>query len=330
MLSQPQPESASESTTGTFTAQLRAAAMAANTRRAYRKGWELFCAWCARRPMQPHAATPSDVEAFFIELADTPHKITGKPLQYSTLLLHRCAITRRFTDAGLASPTHHPDVLAVFRGLARLRGTAPSYRAGALRENHIAAMLHHCPSTVIGMRDAAVIALGFAAAMRRSELCALQLGDVTWHSRDGKRIGIRLHIRRSKTDQAGVGQFVAIPEGKHIRPVYHLQRWLDAAKLPAADAPLLQSMRRGGRLTGRALDHSDITRLVKHYAEQIGLDPTNFSAHSLRAGFVTSAAAHHARLDKIMAVTRHSQASTVMKYIRDADAFCEHAGAGFL
>lgn len=71
-------------------------------------------------------------------------------------------------------------------------------------------------------------------------------------------------------------------------------------------------------------------RLVKHYAAKIGLDPKEVAGHSLRAGFVTSAAAHHARLDKIMAVTRHTSPATVMQYIRDADAFTEHAGEAFL
>lgn len=78
------------------------------------------------------------------------------------------------------------------------------------------------------------------------------------------------------------------------------------------------------------MHHSDIPRIVKHYAGLIGLNPKDIAGHSLRAGFVTSAAVHHARLDKIMAVTRHRSPSTVMGYIRDADAFEDHAGQGFL
>ena len=78
------------------------------------------------------------------------------------------------------------------------------------------------------------------------------------------------------------------------------------------------------------MHHSDIPRILKHYAALIGLNPTDIAGHSLRAGFVTSAAIHHARLDKIMAVTRHRNPSTVMAYIRDVDAFADHAGQGFL
>ena len=78
------------------------------------------------------------------------------------------------------------------------------------------------------------------------------------------------------------------------------------------------------------MHHSDIPRIVKHYAALIGLNPKEIAGHSLRAGFVTSAAVHRARLDKIMAVTRHKNPSTVMGYIRDVDAFADHAGQSFL
>ena len=80
----------------------------------------------------------------------------------------------------------------------------------------------------------------------------------------------------------------------------------------------------------KEMHHSDILRIVKYYAAQIGLDASEIAEHSLRTGFVTSAAAHHARLDKIMEVTRHRNPATVMKYIRDADAFSDHAGERFL
>lgn len=96
------------------------------------------------------------------------------------------------------------------------------------------------------------------------------------------------------------------------------------------EGPLFQSLWRGGRLRGRRLHHSDIPRLVKHYVEAIGLDPAEYSGHSLRAGFVTSAAVHGARLDKIMEVTRHSSAEMVLRYIRQVEAFDDHAGAAFL
>ena len=113
-----------------------------------------------------------------------------------------------------------------------------------------------------------------------------------------------------------------------MRPIQRLQDWLEVSGI--TDGPVFQTMRRGGKLRGRPMHHSDIPRLVKHYAKLSGLDEKEISGHSLRAGFVTSAACHNARLDKIMEITRHTNPSTVMKYIRDADSFTDHAGEKFL
>ncbi len=310
-----------------FTERLYAAAMADNTRRAYAEGWAEFEGWCGRHGIVAMRATPTEVRDFFVSVAGRRRVATNKPLAFGTLMLWRCAIRRAFADANRASPTHHPEVTAVFKGLARLRGTRQR-QVHALREDQLAAILALCPNTPIGMRDAAMLALGFAAALRRSELCGLQMGDIEWTRGGGEALGIIVHVRRSKTDQAGAGQRVAVPFGTGIQPVARLERWLGARGRHAGH--LFQSLRRDGKLTGNPLHHSDIPRLVKRYAAAIGLNPKEFSAHSLRAGFVTSAAAHHARLDKIMAVTRHTSTTTLMKYIRDANAFSDHAGAGFL
>lgn len=190
-------------------------------------------------------------------------------------------------------------------------------------------MLQACPDTLIGNRDAAIVAVGFAGALRRSEICNLTVEDVEFldleESGEGRMF---LTIRQSKTDQHGKGQRVAILDGGGIQPIHRLRLWLERSGITRG--PLFQTMKRGGHLRGKQMHHSDIPRIVKHYAALIGLDPTNIAGHSLRAGFVTSAAVHHARLDKIMAVTRHTNPATVMRYIRDADAFADHAGQHFL
>ena len=154
------------------------------------------------------------------------------------------------------------------------------------------------------------------------------MGDVEFVNGAGETSGMLLHIRRSKTDQLGRGQSIAVPEGAFIRPVERLRRWLAVSGI--TKGPAFQTMWRGGRPRGRALHPTDIPRLVKRYVREIGLDPADYSGHSLRAGFVTSAAVHSARLDKIMEVTRHTNAEMVLRYIRQADAFRDHAGAAFL
>lgn len=312
-----------------FAYQIRRAAMAENTKRAYSEGWHCFAEYCRARDIEPLDASPEVTTDFFVNMARRHNQRTGKRLAIGTLVLYRCAIRKHFVTAAKVSPTHHPDVTELFKGLTRTLGTRQR-QVRALREHHIKAILSHCPDTPIGHRDAAVIAVGFAAALRRSEICSLQLADLEWIEDEGDSVSKKLfiNIRRSKTDQAGLGQRVAVPAGEQLQPLDVLERWLQTRGYDAGY--LFQSFRRGGNLTGRPLHHSDVPRLVKRYVATIGLDSDEFSAHSLRAGFVTSAAAHHARLDKIMAVTRHSNPTTVMKYIRDVDAFDDHAGEGFL
>ena len=316
--------------------EILASALAENSRIAYAKGWRCFENYCEQRCIDPLESTPSSIVDFLVFSATEPQTKTGKLLSMSTIILYKSAINRKYTEHGKASPARHPKVDAIMKGLTRYRGVSPR-QVEALSENHLSKMLSVCDDVarkpsyeLIGLRDSALLAIGFAGALRRSELCALSVNDVEVLPKMDKTCGKKmfLHIRKSKTDQAGCGQRVAILDGKNIRPIQRLQNWLHASKI--SEGPLFQTMRRGGMIRGRPLHHSDIPRLVKHYAEAIGLDPSKVSGHSLRAGFVTSAAIHHARLDKIMEVTRHVNPATVMKYIRDADTFRDHAGEKFL
>ena len=313
--------------------------LADNTRRAYRSGWRRFAAYCDRRDVDSMAATPEDVAKFLVAMAagqGSPRTgtTTQKPLALGTIRICLAAINRRYGEQNLESPARHLTVASVLRGLGRLAGERPR-QVKALREHEIAAILACCDrqaaqkeQRAIATRDAAVIAVGFAGALRRSEICQLRLDDVEFLGGPGEAGGMFLHVRRSKTDQLGEGQSIAVPEGAFIRPVERLRRWL--ALSGATAGPVFQTLWRGGRPRGRALHPTDVARLVKRCVSVIGLDPADYSGHSLRAGFVTSAAVHSARLDKIMEVTRHASAGMVLRYIRQADAFKDHAGTAFL
>lgn len=303
--------------------------LADNTRTAYQKGWNKFVNYCAAELIDdPLSASPDRVASFFVHLATHPSPRSGTMLSMGTVSLYKSAVNKKYLEAGKPSPTNHPVVRSTLKGLARLKGTS-SRRVEALREFHIEAMLRATPDSLIGKRDAAIIAIGFAGALRRSEICDLNVQDVEFlDAQENYKDRMVLTIRRSKTDQQGKGQKVPILDGGGIRPINRLRLWLDDSGITTG--PLFQTMKRGGSLRGKPLHHSDIPRIVKHYAEVIGLDPKNIAGHSLRAGFVTSAAVHHARLDKIMSVTRHTNPATVMSYIRDADAFADHAGSRFL
>ena len=312
-----------------FYGEVLSSALSNNTRIAYHKGWSCFEDYCLNRGIDPFSATPEEIAGFLIELATLPSPKSGKTLSIGTIALYRSGINKKYVEAGKISPTNHPKVNAVFKGLGRIRGTA-SRQVKALREHHIRKMLDQCDGTLIGLRDAAIIAIGFAGALRRSEICGLAVDDIEFikPAKGGDSEKMFICIRKSKTDQQGKGQKIAIPEGKYLKPIQRLRDWMQASGI--TEGYLFQTMKRGGSLRGRPLHHSDIPRLVKRYAELIGLDPKEVSGHSLRAGFVTSAAVHHARLDKIMEITRHSNPQTVMRYIRDADCFKDHAGEKFL
>jgi integrase len=145
-------------------------------------------------------------------------------------------------------------------------------------------MLALCPDSMIGRRDRALLALGFAGAFRRSEFCALDVADLT-----EVPDGLRVLIRHSKTDQEGQGAEIAIPRGYRLRPVEAVQSWLAAAGINTG--PVFRSVGRGGRVSCDALEADSAARIVKRYAQRrVGLDPAAYAAHSLRSGFLTSAA----------------------------------------
>ena len=310
-----------------------------NTRTAYRRGWQRFAAYCERAGRDPMAATPEDVAGFLVTMASeprSPRATTGKgePLALGTIRIFLAAINRKYREQNRSSPASDLRVGGVLRGLGRL-SKRQQRQVKALREYEIATILAHCDELsadaryrAIATRDAAVLAVGFAGALRRSEICSLQVGDIEFQGAADEAWGMFLHIRRSKTDQAGKGQKVPVPEGELIRPVKRMRRWLAVSGDPRG--PAFRTMRRSGHLQRRAMHPCDIARLVKRYVSAIGLDPSEYSGHSLRAGFVTSAAVHSARLDKIMEVTRHTSAGMVLRYIRQADAFENHAGKAFL
>ena len=185
-------------------------------------------------------------------------------------------------------------------------------------------MIKICRGSLHGLRDDSILSLGFSAALRGSEIRNLMVKDLLNQCDKG----VTVIIRRSKTDQEGRGQRIPIPEGNTIKPLEHLRRWLNFSKIEKGY--LFQTLLKGGIPSGKPVDSGEVARIIKLYTKRIGLNPNDYSGHSLRAGFVTSAAVHHARIDKIMEVTRHKSAESVMKYIRDEDSFSDHAGASFL
>jgi integrase len=240
----------------------------------------------------------------------------------STLGRRLAAIKYRHKTAGEDSPTDDERVKSVLNGARRTLGVAPRKLAAATSEKAIG-MATLVRLGLAGLRDRAIPLLAFALAARRSELVALDVEDL-----EECPEGVRIRIRKSKTDQEGVGATVAVCRGSIACPVQALREYLDAAGITSG--PIFRWIRRGNHLTDRRLSAQSICAIVKKHAAKLGLNPKEFGAHSLRAGFATSSAARGANLFKIMSITRHKSVDTLRGYVRDADLFKDHAGAGLL
>jgi site-specific recombinase XerD len=295
--------------------QRRAKAKATVT--AYRSDALIFDAWCREHGRAGSIpASPATVAAFLVAEAE-------RGVKASTIGRRAAAIRYAHKLASQPDPTESEDVRSAMQGVRRTIGAAQRRKAPATAEV-LAAMLSHTPPTLTGARDRAILALGFSGAFRRSELVALDVGDLA----DAPE-GLRVTIRKSKTDQEGRGQEIAIPHGRHVKPVAAVKDWIAAAGITTG--PLFRPVSRSGTVRGaeRLTDRS-IADIVKRYATAAGLKVEDFSGHSLRAGFVTTAAERDVELTRIMDVTRHKDVRTVTGYVRRANLFKGHAGASFL
>jgi site-specific recombinase XerD len=291
------------------------------TVRAYRTDMALFGEWCRRCDVPSLPASPESVAAFLVSEAEA-----GRA---SSTIGRRCAAIRYAHKlAGAADPTDDEGVRATLEGIRRKVGVAPAQKAAATAEV-LARMLMRTQDTLAGKRDRALLALGFAGAFRRSELVALDVGDL-----EADREGLRVRVRRSKTDQDGRGFEKTIPHGRFLRPVALVRDWLDAAGI--VEGPVFRPVSRSGHVRGltgaapRRLTTQAVANIVKHYAHLAGLDASAYGGHSLRAGYITTAAEYGADLARIMDQSGHRDPRTVVGYIRRANAFKDHSGAGFL
>ncbi len=205
------------------------------------------------------------------------------------------------------------------KGIRRVKGTAQEGKAPTLTAD-IRAMVTALSSSPIGMRDRALLLLGFAGAFRRSEIVALDVADLQFN-----RQGVVVTLRRSKTDQEGQGRAVGIPHGAHgaTCPVKALRAWLKAAAID--EGPIFRPVNRHGHIAPARLSAGAVAEIVKRCAQAAGLDPANYAGHSLRAGLATSAAAAGVSERAIMAQTGHRSVAIARRYIREGSLFRENA-----
>lgn len=286
---------------------------AANTVRAYRSDWTHFESWCKAHGQSSLPATPETVALYVTDLATT-HKT-------ATIIRRISAISQAHQIAGYETPTKSSKVRLVMAGIRRSKGTAQVAKTPVLVED-LRRMLSNLPENLLGVRDRVLLLIGFCGAFRRSELVALDAGDVAV-----TREGLVVTIRRSKTDQEGEGRKIGIPYASHVEtcPVRSLQDWLEKSGITAG--PLFRPIDRFGRMASMRLSAAAVADIVKKYAAAVGLKASDFAGHSLRSGLATSAAMAGASERAIMNQTGHKSVNMVRRYIRDGSLFRENAVA---
>lgn len=287
---------------------------AANTLRAYQSDWRDFEDWCI---VQGAPALPASAEVVALYLTS----LAGQGIKSSTIQRRVTAISQAHQAAGVDNPTRNQVVRAVTAGIRRVHGTRQEGKAPALTED-IRAMVDTLPDNLLGLRDRALLLIGFAGAFRRSELVGLDVEQV-----EQTKQGLVITLSRSKTDQEGQGRKVGIPYGSRLDtcPVRALQGWLEASGITTG--ALFRSVNRHGQLQERRLSDKAVALLIKRAAQAAGLDSSKYAGHSLRSGLATSAAAAGVSERAIMAQTGHKSVNMVRRYIREGSLFRENAAA---
>lgn len=295
------------------------ASRAAGTQRVYASDWAIFTAWCAARSAEPLPADPALVAVFLAAEA-------ANGVSPSTIGRRLSAIAAYHLDANLTPPQEREGSIAIKKvvaGIRRTHGVAPK-RKSAADGDRLRDMLSAIKGDDLrSVRDRAVLAIGMAAALRRSELVALEVDDI-----ELVPTGLRLTVRHSKTDQEGAGAVIAIPEGRRIKPKELLLAWVAAAGITTG--PLFLSLSAKGKVLGTRMSDKGVARVVKARAGAAGLEIEDFSGHSLRSGFITEAARQGATVFKIREVSRHKSVQVLSDYVREAELFRDHAGDKFL
>ena len=274
------------------------AADAPATLKAYATDWANFNAWCSKHGFTPMPATPEVVGAYLAA--------AGEGYALPTLRRRVAAIARACRIAGHPLDTKAPAIRETMRGIGRTHGTPPR-RSAALTVADMRKLVRTCGTTLAGARDRALFLVGFAGALRRSELVGLNVADVTW-----TEDGLVLLITRSKTDAEGAGARIGLTRGKAVEtcPVTALQEWL--AKAGIDGGPVFRKVNRGGAVEPGRLTAGAVRQVLVKRAAQAGIASTweePVSPHGLRAGFVTAAYRNGVPDEEIMGHSANSNVS---------------------
>jgi site-specific recombinase XerD len=337
-------------------------AKADNTLRAYRSDWVRFERWCTARHLPSLPANPQILKAYLTDASGRPSigRTRRSPWRYSAATLERwtAAISWVHERAGHPAPGRHPEVRDVLASIRRSRATPPRRKSPVLLadlETLLAGFdVRTWPAATGGFRNRCLLLFGWAGALRRSELVALNVSDVRLHREDG----LHMTLRRSKTDQEAAGRIVPIPFGRKpgtcapcawvrwaallaafdgtdrgsggrvglLRALRSSAAGLDNVhacradrllRLPDGEAPVFRAVRNNGLIGPNRITGEAVNQIIQRAAGRAGLSDLDLGGHSLRSGFVTQAFRNGADAHAIMRQTRHTNPATLEVYARE-------------
>ena len=286
-----------------------------NTLRAYKSDFNDFSAFCAKHALNSLPSEPKTVSLYLTHLS--------KNAKISTLKRRLVSISMAHKLKGHYLDTKHPIIIENLLGIKRVIGSIQNGKKPLLI-NHLKSIINVINEKKIEeikkLRDKSIILIGFGGGFRRTELMSINFEDVEFVPE-----GIKITIKRSKTDQFGEGMIKALPyfNNEKYCPVVNLKKWLQISRIESG--PVFRRFSKGSTLTNKRLSDQTVVLLIKEYLKIAGIENKNFAGHSLRSGFATVAADFGADERSIMAMTGHKSSEMVRRYIKEANLFKNNA-----
>ena len=287
-----------------------------NTIRAYKSDFKDFGLFCSQNGFKALPSEPKIVSLYLTYLST-------KEVKMSTLKRRLVSIGVIHKLKGYYLDTKHPSILENIMGIKRRKGSKQKGKKPLLI-NNLKQIINVIDEKKIDeikkLRDRSIILIGFSGGFRRNEIVSLDYDDL-----DFVNEGLKITLKRSKTDQFGEGLVKGLPhfENSQYCPVISLRKWIKISKINSG--ALFRRFTKGSKLSENRLSDQTVALLIKEYLNLAGIDSTNFSGHSLRSGFATSAAESGVEERSIMAMTGHKSTEMVRRYIKDANLFKNNA-----
>ena len=287
-----------------------------NTVRAYKSDFNNFALFCAQNGFKSLPSEPKIVSLYITHLS-------SKGIKMSTLKRRLVSIGVIHKLKGHYLDTKHPVIIENIMGIKRRKGSIQKGKKPLLINNLkkiINAIDEHNTENIKKFRDRSIILMGFSGGFRRNEIVSLDYDDL-----DFVNEGLKISIKRSKTDQFGEGSIKGLPyfDNTQYCPVLSLKNWIEISRIRSG--PLFRRFSKGTKLSEKRLSDQTVALLIKKYLKIAGIDSKNYSGHSLRSGFATSAAEAGVEERNIMSMTGHKSPEMVRRYIKEANIFKNNA-----